>query len=269
MNASLVFQTGLLYDELRNAYLYNSYALVLSKDLKNIIWASPNAASVKWHTVFEAINSETFLANEDISLILKNLAAGNNYAIIWQNKNILIKSFVDFSNITLNNTIFGKEVLNNQVNAEAIIFIENNLQNFNNNLLLGLENANYATVVIYTDGSIASSLFYKDNRLVRHTTQGLIEEDAEFITKVFLKTQNMIFKMHKSVQFVPNVIKYKYILHNSIKFLLTISSFYHSTNHSTNEAFLVTLEKLPNATLNQDSYNFHKIGEILKANCQL
>ena len=95
MVASLVFQTGLLYEELRGAFLQHSYALVLTKDFKKVIWASTKAAEIKWNTVFEAIKSEIDFEDFELAQLQDALQSGNSCTINSLDIEIFVKPFFD------------------------------------------------------------------------------------------------------------------------------------------------------------------------------
>lgn len=287
MNPSLIFQTGLLYEELKEAFLHNKYALVLTKDFKKIIWASPNAAAIKGDSVFEAINAATNLQYEDISQIEDSLKNNSLCIVKWGDKQLKLKTFVDFSDVSLTDNVFNKESIKIK---EAILLIEQStITETSHNLLIGLETLNCACAIIKADGTMVSSLFYKDKNLYRNTNIGSSDENVNFISDLFLKLKNIIFAMYNPIaskaldfinnkdkdfyKFSPGTIRYKTIFYKDLYFLLTIGSFYDTKMQG---FFLITLEQTikeleinKNDEINEDEETFNKIAEFLKANCQL
>lgn len=289
MAVSLVFQTGLLYEELKNAFLQHKYALVLTKDCKQIIWASPKAAELKWNTVFEAIKSEIHFEDFEMQQLQNALRNENGCTIASLNTEIFVKPFFDFSKLVAKGCELTTEELDKLVEQDAILLIEATANKPKlSNLLIGLESKKFATAIINSEGSIRSLVSYKNKKLFRNVCEGISIEYINFIAQIFLKLKNSIYITFNPIKaaaasleykkedeafynFLPGVIKYIKLQEDNINFLVSVLSF--NLQDSGIKYFLVIIEidsdieLLPtNEVIDEDSEAFNKIAEFLKAN---
>lgn len=288
MVASLVFQTGLLYEELRGAFLQHSYALVLTKDFKKVIWASTKAAEIKWNTVFEAIKSEIDFEDFELAQLQDALQSGNSCTINSLDIEIFVKPFFDFSKLVTKDCELTIEELNKLIEKDAVLLIEETFTKLKlSNLLVGLESKKFATAIISSEGSITSLVRYADKRLFRNVYEGISIEYVNFIAEIFLKLKNLIYINHNPIKaaassleyekednffynFTHHSVKYKILQKDNVSFLVSVLSFYLANNI---EYFLVVIEinfdstsLSTNEMIDEDSEAFNKIAEFLRSN---
>lgn len=250
MSASLVFQTGLLYEELREAFLQQKYAVVLTSDFKEIIWsATPLKDST---TIFDALNSKTIFSDSELA----TLQSGSSVDLFG--KGILIKPFFNFAKLVEDNSVLSRENLDKLTAHDAVLLLGEDVEQPKiADLLYALENSNIAAAIITNNGAIVSSLTYEGYSLGRKLLHGFDTDNINIIATIFLKLKNILCSTN-FMKFSANT-----VIHKSFNdFLFSCVDF--RFNNITYFLVILDLGARP-----QQEEAFDMIAKFLRKNCDL